>query len=206
MKIYTKKGDGGQTHLATGARVSKNHLRVDLYGNVDELNSCIGVALAALREHGDGARPAPAFEHLAAELQDTQNILFELGSELAGYKPKNEAGETAATVFREDDITGLEAAMDRMSERLEPMRSFILPGGTPASAQLQVCRTICRRLERMLVEARSGAVGNQDENGIIVHDLALQYTNRLSDYLFIAARYANHLAGVDDIRWTSRSK
>ena len=96
--------------------------------------------------------------------------------------------------------------MDRMSERLEPMRSFILPGGTPASAQLQVCRTICRRLERMLVEARSGAVGNQDENGIIVHDLALQYTNRLSDYLFIAARYANHLAGVDDIRWTSRSK
>ena len=198
MKIYTKKGDGGQTHLATGGRVAKNHVRVDLYGNSDELNSHIGVAMAFLTQDNE--------QSLRAELQEQQNLLFELGAELAGYRPKLDDGSIAETVFEPADIEQIEQAMDRMSEQLEPMRSFILPGGTPASAHLHVCRTVCRRLERMMVDVRTGDTGNRDENGMIVHDLALKYTNRLSDYLFITARYSNLLAGVEDIKWASRSK
>lgn len=198
MKIYTKKGDGGQTHLATGGRVGKNHPRVDLYGNVDELNSYLGVAMTHMQ--------GPAFAQLRAELEDQQKLLFELGSELAGFRMKDDAGNERETVFVDADIDGLEGSMDRMSELLEPMRSFILPGGSPGSAQLQVCRAIARRIERMMVDARTGPLANQDENGVIVHDLALRYTNRLSDYLFVAARFCNHLDGVEDIKWTSRSK
>lgn len=199
MKIYTKKGDSGQTHLATGGRVGKNHPRVELYGNVDELNSHIGVAMV----HMQGA----AYDTLRAEMEEQQNLLFELGSELAGFRAKTGAkDETQATLFQADDIEPLETSMDGMSEKLEPMRSFILPGGSAASAQLQVCRTIARRLERMMVDVRTGPLQNQDENGIIVHDMALMYANRLSDYLFVAARYSNHLDGVPDIKWTSRSK
>ncbi|MCR9145282.1 MAG: cob(I)yrinic acid a,c-diamide adenosyltransferase [bacterium] len=198
MKIYTKKGDGGRTHLATGARVEKNHPRVDLYGNVDELNSYIGVAMAQMQ--------SPAFAPLRTELEEQQKLLFEMGSELAGFRSKDPDGEARDTLFQMNDIEILESAMDRMSEDLEPMRSFILPGGSPASAALQVCRTIARRLERMMVDVRTGPLANQDENGVIVHDLALGYTNRLSDYLFVAARYSNKLDGVEDIKWTSRSK
>ncbi|MEQ9362780.1 MAG: cob(I)yrinic acid a,c-diamide adenosyltransferase [Leptospirales bacterium] len=198
MKIYTKKGDGGETHLATGGRVGKNHPRVDLYGNVDELNSYIGVAMIHMQK--------PACTELRGELEDQQKLLFELGSELAGFRMQDDDGAARETLMQTSDIEILESAMDRMSEKLEPMRSFILPGGSPASAQLQVCRTVARRLERMMVEVRTGPLANQDDNGIIVHDLALGYTNRLSDYLFVAARYSNHLDGVQDIKWTSRSK
>jgi cob(I)alamin adenosyltransferase len=215
MKIYTKKGDDGDTHLATGRRVAKNHPRVELYGNADELNSQIGVAIAHM--------PGDPYANLRQELREQQSLLFELGSELAGFRgAAQKAGRPPApaadahdpggyapktpTLLRGADIEHLEQAMDRMSESIEPMRSFILPGGSPSSAQLQVCRTVCRRLERLCVQARGGELQNRDEHGPIVADLALQYINRLSDYLFVAARYANHLAGMDDIKWGPRAR
>ncbi len=193
MKIYTKKGDDGKTHILVGdSRVAKHHPRVDLYGIADELNSYIGVALTATG--------GSAYAQLRGELITQQNLLFELGSELAGYKPDG------VPVIRDEDVTALEAAMDRMNDELEPMKAFILPGGTGASAHLHVCRTICRRLERRCVEVMD-AHGNKDATGTdIVSATALQYINRLSDYLFVAARYCNHVEGVEDIKWTSRAK
>jgi cob(I)alamin adenosyltransferase len=194
MKIYTRKGDDGRTHLASGERVLKSSRRVELYGAVDELNSVIGAALAWLKD-GDIAE-------LHAELTREQNLLFELGSELAGFGVKD--GES---VIFPADTEALERGMDRMSESLEPMRAFILPGGSPASAFLHIARTVCRRLERMLVAVREGDAQNQDEAGkTIVLPEALRYINRLSDYLFVAARYANFAAGQEDVKWSSRAK
>lgn len=190
MSIYTRKGDEGQTHLASGERVWKHNRRVALYGEADELNSAIGVAIAAL--------PAES-SNLAAELQSQQHLLFELGSELAGFR-----GAESSTILA-DDVVQLEQWIDAMSGQMSPMRAFILPGGHAAAAALHVARTVCRRLERNMVETLSAAA--RDEEGReIVSAMALRYINRLSDYLFIAARFANHSAGVEDIAWSSRAR
>ncbi len=179
MKIYTKKGDAGMTSLASGERVRKSDPRVDLYGIVDEVNSQIGAAVAFLGSS----------QELKDELQAVQCVLFELGSELAGYK-----GGAPAVI--EDDVILLEAAIDRMTEKLEPLRAFVLPGGDASAGLLHVARSTSRRLERRMEEVLA-----DKENS-----LALRYVNRLSDYLFTAARYANLIAGKSDIPWKARSR
>jgi cob(I)alamin adenosyltransferase len=190
VKIYTKKGDGGMTGLATGERVPKHDLRVEMYGTADELNAVLGLVCAHLAGDDSGEN----HRQLLRELQEQQCLLFELGAELAGYY--RNAGES---VMEESDVRALEEAIDRMSERLEPMRAFILPGGTTTASFLHLARTVCRRLERQMTAAR-------EERPDLVLTGALKYINRLSDYLFVAARYANHLAGTTDIPWKSRKK
>ena len=180
-RIYTRKGDDGSTGLGGGQRVPKDALRVAAYGTVDELNSQLGVALAA------GAVP-----RLEPELRRIQNELFHLGSDLCFL-------EEDKTQFRLPQIEArhvdaLEALMDELNEVVGPLENFVLPGGTPAAAALHVGRTVCRRAERDAIAlAREEAVG--------AHVIA--YLNRLSDALFIMARYDNHIRGVIEPLWNS---
>jgi len=172
-RIYTKLGDGGETHLGDMSRVSKLHPRVEAYGTVDELNAQIGLALLA-----------PGMpEQFATWLARVQNDLLDIGADLS--VPAAPAGDAAASErerLRIDPAytSWLEQACDEVNAGLPPLRSFVIPGGTPASAQLHVCRTVCRRAER-----RTIAVG--EESG----GEAVRYLNRLSDLLFILARAAN---------------
>lgn len=178
-KIYTKKGDAGQTSLGGGQRVAKDHLRVAAYGTVDELNSQIGVALAV-----------GLSEPLATVLSEVQNELFDLGSDLAFVE------EDKAT-YRLPQIEGrhierLEDLIDEMTTVLGPLENFILPGGSLGSAQLHVARTVCRRAERDV-----SALACEEVIGANV----LAYLNRLSDALFVMARYENHMQGVPEPLW-----
>jgi cob(I)alamin adenosyltransferase len=164
-RIYTRQGDGGQTHLGDMTRVSKTHPRIEAYGDVDELNAQLGVALTV-----DGLPEAHA-----GWLRRVQNDLFDVGADLA--VPPGGERERLRVVAHQ--TAWLEARCDEVNATLEPLRSFVLPGGTPAAAQLHVCRTVCRRAERraLLVE---------DANPEVV-----RYLNRLSDLLFILSRGAN---------------
>lgn len=191
MKIYTRKGDGGETSLANGKRVRKDDLQVELYGTADELNSSIGCAFAAFAL--DSSPKTDGITELKRQLQYIQGLLFELGAELSGYYR-----EPSHSVIQKADLELIESWIDLFSEKLEPMKSFILPGGTSAAAHLHLSRTICRRLERLMVACT-------DHEGLI-QPSALEYTNRLSDYLFVAARFTNHQSGVLDIPWKSREK
>ena len=180
-RIYTKLGDGGETHLGDMSRVPKTHPRIEAYGDVDELNAQIGVTLTI-----DGLP-----DGYAAWLRRIQNDLFDVGADLAVPEPTDDGGEPAedgeakAKPPRKrlrvtaGQVTWLEGACDEVNDTLEPLRSFVLPGGTAAAAQLHVCRTVCRRAERraLLVE---------DANPEVV-----RYLNRLSDLLFILSRGAN---------------
>jgi len=181
-KIYTRTGDDGTTGLGGGQRLPKDALRIEVYGTVDELNSQLGVALAAGLE-----------ATLAAELTRVQNELFHLGSDLCVL----EADKAARPVPRIEDkhVVALEAAMDRMTEALGPLTNFILPGGSLGAAHLHVARTVCRRAERLAVAlAREEAIGAS----------VIPYLNRLSDALFVMARWENRHRGVDDVTWNSR--
>lgn len=182
MKIYTKGGDQGQTGLFGGQRVPKDHLRLHTYGTFDELNASIGLVLAEpLLAEDSRVRPV---------LSRIQSELFQLGSELATPPGKSAPSRLIETA----DIERLEAEIDRMESRLEPLKSFILPGGTRAAAQMHLARTVCRRAERELVVLhRSEPVRSE----------VLGYVNRLSDFLFVAARYVNHEMGVPDTPWTA---
>jgi len=171
MKIYTRTGDTGATSLFGGARVAKNDPRIEAYGTVDELNSFIGVARASWPD-----------SPIDAELHRVQSDLFDIGAKLAS--PGNERFTGAA----ESRIEELERGIDAMESELAPLKTFILPGGALAAANLHVARTICRRAERLTV-----ALG---ESGTTV-----RYLNRLSDYLFVAARFANARMGVADTPW-----
>lgn len=175
MKIYTRTGDLGQTSLFGGARVAKNDARIESYGTVDELSSHIGVARST---------PIPA--SVDAILEQVQHDLFEIGAHLASPGTSRFPGVEAQR------ITDLESAIDTMERELEPLKGFILPGGSIGAAQLHVCRTVCRRAERLVVAL-------QDESDATRSTIA--YLNRLSDYLFVAARFANHEAGVEDVPW-----
>jgi cob(I)alamin adenosyltransferase len=173
-RIYTKLGDGGETHLGDMSRVSKLHPRVEAYGTVDELNAAIGVALLA-----------PGLpEQFAQWLRRVQNDLLDVGADLSVPPPAG--GPDAEPAARERLRVGpeytewLERACDEVNSKLEPLRSFVIPGGTPAAAQLHVCRTVCRRAER-----RSIAVGEEGVGEVV------RYLNRLSDLLFILSRAAN---------------
>lgn len=181
MKIYTKTGDAGQTSLFGGDRVPKHHARVDAYGTIDEVNSLLGLARAAgPSQQGD------------RWLEMAQNQLFHLGSDLAA--PLDAKSELIARVS-EQDITWLESTIDSMSDTLAPLQNFILPGGAPAAAHLQVARAVCRRAERLISALAQG------EN---ISEHALPYVNRLSDWLFTLARYENMRAGITESKWRLR--
>jgi len=179
MKIYTRTGDLGETSLFGGERVPKNDARIESYGTVDELNSTIGLARATWRD-------AP-FDRT---LNGAQMDLFEIGAHLASPGTSRFAGVGA------ERIGELEREIDRMEAELDPLKTFILPGGSLAAAQLHVARTICRRAERLVVAL---VVAMHDDSPGTRSTIA--YLNRLSDYLFVAARFANHRQGVEDVPW-----
>jgi cob(I)alamin adenosyltransferase len=181
-RIYTKTGDAGETALGSGRRVSKHHHRIAAYGDVDELNSAIGVALAG------GLDP-----ELVAILEPVQHELFNLGSDLCF--PEEDKQGIALPQVEPRHVTALERAIDRLNESLGPLENFILPGGGPGAAALHLARCVCRRAERALVALR------QEER---ISANALPYVNRLSDLLFVAARYENWKKGVKDVCWESR--
>ena len=180
MKIYTKTGDLGETGLFGGTRVSKASDRVSAYGDVDELNSALGLA-----------RIHPIDDERDALLARIQSELFELGAELAS-RPGKDAG---VPKIEEAEVEILERAIERAEEELAPLTTFVLPGGSPGAAHLHLARTICRRAERSLV-----ALGTIDA----VRPEVLRYVNRLSDLLFVLARLANLRAGVADVPWVGR--
>jgi cob(I)alamin adenosyltransferase len=181
MKIYTKTGDSGDTSLFGGKRVPKSTLRIDTYGTVDELNAQLGVA-RALKPHSD----------VEGLLEQIQNQLFVLGADLA--TPIDSAPANVKHI-QEKEIQFLEETIDRLDAQLEPLQSFILPGGTPVSAQLHVARTVCRRAERLV-----DALGRKEEIG----KFPLIYLNRLADLLFVAARYVNVLSGREETKWNNQ--
>jgi cob(I)alamin adenosyltransferase len=183
MKIYTKTGDDGTTGLYGGARVPKDEARVEAYGTVDETNSAIGVARAA-------ALPAE-LDHVLLRVQED---LFTIGAELSCVPGKED--KLGMTLIGAADVERLEAAIDAAESDLAPLKSFVLPGGTPAAAALHQARTTCRRAERRLLTASRAAP---------IRDTLSIYVNRLSDLLFVLARRANHLAGVPDVPWRPRA-
>ncbi|HEY3798622.1 MAG TPA: cob(I)yrinic acid a,c-diamide adenosyltransferase [Caulobacteraceae bacterium] len=180
-RIYTRTGDAGATRLASGAPVSKSDLRVCAYGEVDETNAVIG--LVRLSTQGDA--------DLDALLARVQNELFDLGADLATPASAREAERPALRIV-EAQVARLEREIDALNEAMAPLTSFVLPGGTAAAAALHLARTVCRRAERAAV-----ALAKTE----IVSPTALKYLNRLSDLLFVAARYAND-QGRADVLWT----
>ncbi|MEO0530286.1 MAG: cob(I)yrinic acid a,c-diamide adenosyltransferase [Planctomycetota bacterium] len=188
MKIYTKTGDQGETGLFGGGRVRKDHARIGAYGTLDEVNATLGVARAEVARCD--CLDEAAKESFDGILQEAQNRLFDLGAELA----TPDAAEKGLELLGESHVERLEAAIDDHESRLEPLKQFVLPGGTAVAAQLHLARCVCRRAERRMVTL--GA----DES---VRDLPLRYVNRLSDLLFVLARSANHEAGVGDTPWTA---
>lgn len=180
-RIYTRTGDDGTTALGTGERRPKHDLRVATYGTVDELNAAIGLA----RLHTGG------FVEIEQMLARIQNDLFDLGADLCMPQPGRRGGEVLRVV--ESQVTRLEQDIDQLNQELQPLRSFVLPAGTPAAAHLHLARTICRRAERSMVELAA----RPDE---AVSAPAIKYVNRLSDFLFVAARYAND-KGAGDVLW-----
>lgn len=180
MRIYTKTGDGGETSLFGGGRVPKSDLRVAAYGAVDELNSHLGVVRAA----------APS-QRADSWLKVVQRQLFHLGADLA---TPMDAKADYVTRVSADDITWLESTIDEMTSELPPLKNFILPGGTPAAASLQLSRAVCRRAERQIVTLVAG----ED-----IGDHVLPYVNRLSDWLFTLARFENLQADEPEAKWSA---
>jgi cob(I)alamin adenosyltransferase len=173
MKIYTRTGDSGETSLFGGARVSKHDPRIEAYGTVDELNAFVGVARASWPQ-----------SPVDAPLAMIQNDLFDIGAQLAAPGTSRFIGVDVSRV------AALEHSIDEMERDLTPITSFILPGGSIGAAQLHAARTVCRRAERLVV-----ALGDDRTKTTIT------YLNRLSDFLFVAARFANRRSGVDDVIW-----
>ena len=181
-KIYTRTGDDGTTGLGSGRRVAKYDLRVECYGTLDETNAAIGLA----RVHTGRSDPT-----LDAMLARIQNDLFDLGAELC-YPDESKDARGRLSVS-EAQVERLEGEIDALNRELQPLRSFVLPGGTPAASFLHLARTVSRRGERLMVALASRP--NEP-----VGDAALRYINRLSDFLFVAARYAND-KGKSDVLW-----
>ena len=179
-RIYTKTGDSGETGLASGPRRSKADLRLEAIGTVDELNAVIGL----VRLHADG--------DLGEMLARIQNELFDLGAELATPETGEPLGYEPLKIV-ESQVERLEAEIDRMNEKLSPLKSFVLPAGSPAATHLHLARTVARRAERLMVALSA-------KSGEAVAPVALRYVNRLSDHLFVAARIAND-EGRADVLW-----
>jgi cob(I)alamin adenosyltransferase len=178
-RIYTKTGDQGQTHLASGERVPKDSPRLECYGTVDELNSFVGLAVVSASGHAACAELVPILARI-------QHELFNLGSILATTPEKVHPKQARVT---DVEIGRLEAEIDRMNDGLPPLVSFVLPGGSRLCAELHVCRTVCRRAERLLVAAGLDAA-------------SLRYLNRLSDAFFVWSRWANVRLGVAEVLWS----
>jgi len=185
VAIYTKRGDLGETDLFGGPRVAKDHIRVDAYGAVDELNAVLG-ACAASTEQAD-------MEALTRSIQST---LFELGSYLASPDPARRKANRICEPA-DSDVALLEARIDAFETELTPLRRFILPGGTHAAAAFHLARTVCRRAERRVV-----ALHHADP----IDEAALRYLNRLSDLLFVMARVENRRAGLVEVEWKGRER
>ncbi len=179
-RIYTRTGDAGDTALGNGQRVAKHSPRVAAYGTVDETNATLGLA----RLHATG--------EMDAQLARIQNDLFDVGADLCRPDMENDAeAEYPPLRVTQDQVERLEREIDAMNERLEPLRSFILPGGSPLAAYLHLCRTVARRAERKTVELSSVE---------LVNPAAVKYLNRLSDWMFVASRIAND-DGTSDVLW-----
>lgn len=183
FKIYTKTGDKGSTSLIGGVRVPKNHIRIESYGTVDELNSFIGMV-----------NDIAANTQISEWLREIQDRLFTVGSVLA-TNPDKEVKMKLPDVH-DADVTWLEERIDEMDKHLPEMRSFILPGGNLASSTAHVARCVCRRAERICVA--------MDQEGEYVPELIIKYLNRLSDFLFALARYITHINGGEDLPWRAR--
>ncbi len=182
-KIYTRTGDRGTTGLGTGERVAKYALRIEAYGTVDEANAAVGVARLHLGEN---------LAIVDRMLLRVQNDMFDLGADLC-VPDRGEKLEYEPLRIVASQVQRLEAEIDELNAELEPLRSFVLPGGSPASAHLHVARTVSRRAERIMVALAA-------EPGEPVSEAALQYINRLSDFLFVAGRYVND-KGTRDVLW-----
>jgi cob(I)alamin adenosyltransferase len=182
-KVYTRTGDDGTTGLGGGQRVPKDSPRIEAFGTVDELNSAIGVAQAL----GLDAR-------IATALASVQNDLFHLGSDLCILE--DDKARFKVPQIEPRHVDALEELMDDLTEQLEPLENFVLPGGTAGAAQLHVARCICRRAERLVI-----ALGRHEKIGVET----VRYLNRLSDALFVMARYENKQKGKSDVLWNSRA-
>lgn len=182
-KVYTRTGDDGTTGLGGGQRVRKDSLRIEAFGTVDELNSQIGVAIAL------GLVP-----RLLDALRPIQNDLFHLGSDLCILEADKK--KFRVPVVEKRHVDALEDLMDELSDALEPLENFVLPGGAPGAAQLHVARCVCRRAERVVI-----ALSREEPVG----PFTVPYLNRLSDALFVMARYENKERGVPDVLWNSRA-
>jgi cob(I)alamin adenosyltransferase len=182
-KIYTKTGDLGKTSLIGGTKVPKSHIRIEAYGTVDELNSYIGL----VSDHA-------ANQQIKNFLKEIQDRLFTVGSSLACDPDKEPLMKIPD--LKEDDVKVLEKEIDRMNEDLPVMKNFILPGGHVAISTTHITRCVCRRAERLCV--------NMQEHEVFVDALVIKYLNRLSDYLFVLARYIGHLLNIEEIVWKPR--
>lgn len=185
MKIYTKTGDSGETGLYGGTRTSKDSLRVTAYGTVDECNAMIGLARAHLSSHAE----------LDSILQAIQNRMFDVGADLA--TPFDSQYRSKVTVIDEEDVVELETVIDKLEGELEPLKNFIHPGGHIGAASLHVARTTARRAEREVV-----TLSEAEE----INFATLRYLNRLSDLLFVLARYANKVMGGTEHIWEAKTK
>lgn len=179
--VYTRTGDKGTTGLVGGTRIKKSDSRIHLYGEVDELNSYIGLGISFLEKSFDKSL-----------LQQIQSSLFDLGSNLACEKEKR--SQFKLPQIKASSIEKLESDIDQMDSQLLPLKHFILPGGSSAAAAFHVCRTVCRRIERQMVDFEEQNPGEVPEN-------ALQYMNRLSDYFFILSRYLNSSNQIEETQW-----
>ena len=183
--VYTRGGDKGRTSLADGSRVSKCHARLEAYGTVDELNAQLGLLVSLLEQEPD----AEEKHKIALFIGGNQHLLFSVGGWLA--TPAKE-GEASVCYITPAHTAALESETDRMDAELVPLTAFVIPGGCVAASQAHVCRTVCRRAERHIVELA-------DE--VSVDGEILKYVNRLSDYLFVLSRYLNHLSSSPEIFW-----
>ncbi len=180
MKIYTKSGDKGSTSLFGGTIVSKDDIQIEAYGTVDELNAFIGGLISSISD-----------EALVKELEEIQPLLFDIGSHLASDGTSTQY----LPVLNPEMTETLEKAIDLMTDKLPPLKSFIMPGGSVAVSQAHICRVVCRRAER-----RVTALANVKE----VNSLIIIYLNRLSDYFFVLARYIAMSEGVEEIKWNPK--
>jgi cob(I)alamin adenosyltransferase len=181
FKIYTKTGDAGETALFGGRRVAKSHLRVDAYGTIDELNAFTGLLIDHL----------PPLQDVRSLLIQVQHRLFTIGAHLASDPEK----KLPTPDLAEEDLLVLEQAMDNMDAELPPLKNFILPGGSPVVSHAHVCRTVCRRAERLVVALHAHSE---------VDPLVLRYLNRLSDYFFVLSRYLAQQTNATEIIWQTR--
>lgn len=190
VKIYTKKGDQGETCLVSGEKVLKSHARLESYGTLDELNSTLSVAISHLHL---SPKKSELLRYIGDILFQIQNDLFNIGSQLAC---NDEKMQKKLPTISESDIKKQESKIDELEQSLSPLKNFILPGGSISSSSFHISRTVCRRAERLCIKLR-------DDN-TAVDPLLIQYLNRLSDLLFVIARFCNKIEGFPEVEWKTK--